>query len=188
MFKEDVCNCEKRPLPVEAKSFVRKIGGPKSFLFQKDPWPTMMLSTVYRTVCKAFPIIQEKTNAESTTQQWRNDQGLRKCTHTCALSQTTAFETERVVISPEHQILYRQISIVFNVELYRNCFCMFLLYWPPTVFVSMFVRPLVQLCMYPWCPRFSQEQLAHTLNNMTLRRSVLRNLRDGSSVAPRREV
>ena len=129
------------PLPVEAKSFVRKIGGPKSFLFQKDPWPTMMLSTVYRTVCKAFPIIQEKTNAESTTQQWRNDQGLRKCTHTCALSQTTAFETERVVISPEHQILYRQISIVFNVELYRNCFCMFLLYWPPTVFVSMFVRP-----------------------------------------------
>ena len=123
MFKEDVCNCEKRPLPVEAKSFVRKIGGPKSFLFQKDPWPTMMLSTVYRTVCKAFPIIQEKTNAESTTQQWRNDQGLRKCTHTCALSQTTAFETERVVISPEDQILYRQISIVFNVELYGNCFC-----------------------------------------------------------------
>jgi hypothetical protein len=30
-----------------------------------------------------------------------------------------------------------------------------------------------------------QEQLAHTLNRMTLRRAVLRNLYDGNSVAPR---
>lgn len=34
---------------------------------------------------------------------------------------------------------------------------------------------------------FTEEQLAHTLNRTTLRRALLRNLHDGSSVAPRTE-
>ena len=113
---------------------------------------TMILSTVDRTVWKAFPIVQEKANVESTTSPWLNDKGLRMWVHSHMRTQPDhgIWNRKRCHLTRASNSLQTKLYCYYTptrvggfcIENYTVIMQLFLLYWTLTVFLAMFVRPL----------------------------------------------